>query len=76
MDAQPLKLTTERREGWLLNVSPFCISAHSGETHLCVLLFMASYQNSLRYRTRNRGTELDASPNEIEDRNDDQRKDG
>jgi len=46
--AKPLKLTAERTEGRLLNVLPFCVSSHSREAHLYLLLFMVSYRK-IRY---------------------------
>lgn len=57
VDAQPRELTAETAEGQLFDVLPFCISAHSREAHLYLLLFMVSCpQHALRYRTRNHGT--------------------
>lgn len=75
MDAQPLQLTAEKTEGWLRNVPPFWgFLALSKEHPEHVLLHSLLPQHSLRFRTRNRGAELNASPSGIEDWNDDQRE--
>lgn len=55
VDAQPRELTAEKAEGQLLDVLPFCISSHSREAHLYLLLFMTSYRNGSEDEPNNYG---------------------